>query len=106
MLKKLWHYVQAIVRMPFRLKRIEAMLLVAHYDLEKCMRTLDEVLAKVTEQTTALDSVKSLIVGLKQQLEEALSGVLTPDQQAKVDAIFAAAETNSDKITEALNANV
>ena len=69
--------------------------------------TLDQVLSDVTAQTTKLDSIVSLITGLKQQLADALAGTtLPPAVQAKVDAIFATAEANSAKIDTALSANV
>lgn len=69
--------------------------------------TLDEVLADVQAETTALDSVGELIKGLKQQLADALSGAnLPPAVQAKVDAVFDQAEKNKAKIAAALEANV
>ncbi len=75
--------------------------------LEKIMATLDQVLADVTDESTRLDSMSALISGLKQQVADALSGTtLPPATQAKVDAIFAAAETNKGKIDAALNTNV
>jgi sulfur carrier protein ThiS len=47
------------------------------------------------------------LCALKQQVADALSGATLPAPvQAKVDAIFAAAETNKSKIVTALNANV
>ena len=68
------------------------------------MATLDEVIALVTDESTKLDSVIALIDGLKAQLDEALSGVtLPPAVQEKVDAIFAAANTNAAKIVDALD---
>lgn len=74
---------------------------------EKMMATLDQILADVTAQQTALDSVIALIQGLRQQLADALSGVtLPPAVQAKVDAIFEAAEFNGVKIAQALAENV
>lgn len=74
---------------------------------EQIMATLDQVLQKVTDQDTALDSVRELIVGLRQQLKDALANAnLSPENQAKVDAIFAAAEKNSAEIVEALAENV
>jgi hypothetical protein len=80
----------------------------AIYQLEKrLMASLDQVLDKVSEQTTKLDSVVALIDGLKQQVKDALEGVtLPPAVQAKVDAIFAGATTNSEKIADALDENV
>lgn len=73
---------------------------------EKIMPTLDETLAKVTEQGDRLDSLLAFVSGLKKQLEEALAGQLTPEMQAKIDAIFTEAEENRAKIDEALNVNV
>lgn len=71
------------------------------------MANLDEVLVLVTAETTKLDSIITLIDGLKQQLADALSGVtLPPAVQAKVDEIFANATTNAAKISDALDENV
>jgi NTP pyrophosphatase (non-canonical NTP hydrolase) len=69
---------------------------------EDIMATLDEILADVQAETSLIDGVSTLISGLKQQLADALAGVLTPAQQAEVDAIFAAAETNKQKLSDAL----
>jgi len=74
---------------------------------ETIMATLDQVLTDVTDESTRLDSISALIDGLKQQVADALAGTtLPPATQAKVDAIFAAAETNKAKIDKALNAGV
>lgn len=74
---------------------------------DSIMATLDQILADVTDQSTKLDSIAALIAGLKQQIADALAGVtLPPAVQAKVDAIFTAAEGNSAKIQTALDANV
>ena len=70
------------------------------------MANLDEVIAAVSAQSTKLDSVIVLIAGLKGQLSDFLSGILTPDNQAKVDAIMDAASTNAAKIADALDENV
>lgn len=69
------------------------------------MATLDEVLATVTAEDTAIDSLVALVEGLKAQLDAVLSGELTPAQQAKVDAIFAAVTDNPDRIQAAIDAN-
>lgn len=70
------------------------------------MASLDETLAKVTEEDTDIDSVIALVTGLKQQLADALAGAnLPPDTQAKVDAIFAQASASAGKIVTALGAN-
>ena len=74
---------------------------------EAMMATLDQVLQDVTDESTRLDSISTLITGLKQQVADALSGAtLPPGVQAKVDAVFAAAETNKGKIDAALNTGV
>ena len=71
------------------------------------MATLDQVLADVTDESTRLDSLSTLIAGLKQQVADALAGTTLPAPvQAKIDAIFAQAETNKGKIDTALNTNV
>lgn len=74
--------------------------------LEIIMATLDEVVAKVTEEDTAIDSLIALVQGLKGQLDDVLSGVtLPPGVQAKVDAIFSAVEDNPQRIQDAIDAN-
>jgi len=74
---------------------------------EKIMATLDQVLTDVTDESTRLDSISALIDGLKQQVADALAGTtLPPATQAKVDAIFTAAEANKAKIDKALNTGV
>lgn len=71
------------------------------------MAKLDDILKDVTDESTALDSISTLITGLRQQLSEALSGAtLPPGVQAQVDAIFTQAEANKAKIADALAANV
>ena len=74
---------------------------------ETMMATLDEVLAEVSAQTTKLDSVIALIDALKQQLADLLAGVVVPPAvQAKIDELFATAQTNAAKIADALDENV
>lgn len=70
------------------------------------MASLDEVLKDVTDESTQLDGIGTLITGLQQQVKEAManSGISAADQ-AKIDAIFAAAESNKQKIATALSAN-
>jgi len=75
--------------------------------VNKIMATLDEVLADVTEESTAIDSVSALIAGLQQQLKDALAGATIPaNVQTKIDAVFAQAEANKGKLAAALAANV
>lgn len=71
--------------------------------VDTIMATLDQVLADVTAEATVLDSISTLIAGLKQQLADALSGTtLPPAVQAKVDTIFADCEANREKLVTAL----
>lgn len=71
------------------------------------MANLDQVLQDVTDESTATLLIAVLIAGLKQQVADALAGTTLPAAtQAKVDAIFAAAETNKSKIAAALATNV
>jgi len=69
------------------------------------MQTLDQVLADVADERTQIDSLSTLTAGIKAQLDAVLAGALTPDQQAKVDAIFAGVESNKAAVVAAINAN-
>lgn len=73
---------------------------------ETIMATLDDITADMTEETTAIGGISTLVQGLRQQLADALSGTtLPPAVQAKVDAIFTAAEANKGALAAALAAN-
>jgi molybdopterin-guanine dinucleotide biosynthesis protein A len=67
--------------------------------------TLDSVLADVQTETTLIGSLSTLTSGLKAQLDAVLAGNLTAAQQAQVDAIFAAVESNKQAVTDAITAN-
>ncbi len=67
--------------------------------------TLDQVLQSVTDESTLDDSIIALLQGIKAQLDAVLAGGLSPENQAKVDAIFAAAEANKAKVSAAVTAN-
>ena len=67
--------------------------------------TLDQLLAKVQEETTLETSIVALLTSVKAQLDSALSAELTPSAQAKVDAIFAALEANTGNLSAAVAAN-
>lgn len=68
------------------------------------MSTLDDDIAAIAAQTTAVDSLATFIQGLQAQIA-ALPG-LTAAQQAQVDAIFASVSANTAAITSAMAANV
>src|ERR1017187_8399382 len=72
---------------------------------KRIMASLDETLAAVTAEKTADDSIVALLAGIKAQLAAALANAtLSPADQAKVDAIFAAATANASEITAAIAA--
>lgn len=72
--------------------------------LDQIMKSLDEVLADVTDESTQIDSLSTLFANVEQQLKDALSGATLPAPvQAKVDAIFAGIETNKAKVVTAIN---
>lgn len=68
------------------------------------MATLDDILRNVQDQSTLIDGLGSLVTGLRKQVADALARN-DATTRAKVDAIFAAAESNKAKLTVALTAN-
>ena len=66
------------------------------------MASLDEALAMVTKQTTVDQGLITLTAQIKKMLDDALSGVLTPAQQAKVDAIFSGVQDNMNAVSKAV----
>ena len=73
--------------------------------LSEIMATLDQVLQDVTDQTTQIASLQALILGLKQQIADALSGASLPSGvQVKIDQIFQNLEANKAALANALNA--
>lgn len=70
------------------------------------MATLQELLDLVTAEGTKEDSIIALLNGIKQQLADILAGSeLPPGVQAQVDAVFAAATANANKLDAAITAN-
>lgn len=68
--------------------------------------TIDQVLADVTEESTTIDSIGTLVSGLKDQLAAALANTtVPPDVQAKIDQTFALIESNKAKLAAAVTAN-
>lgn len=71
----------------------------------KMTATLDQILQDTTDESTVIDSLVTLTAGIKAQLDAVLAGALTPEQQAKVDAIFSAVESNKAKVAQAITDN-
>jgi hypothetical protein len=69
-------------------------------------QTLDDIIADISDLGTKEDGLVTLVKGLKDQLATVIPpGTLTPDQQAKVDAIFASVEARKAAIQAALDEN-
>jgi ABC-type transporter Mla subunit MlaD len=67
------------------------------------MADLDQALADIADEKTAIGSVTELINGLRQQLADALSGAsLPPAVQDKINAVFAGLEDNKAALAKAL----
>lgn len=69
------------------------------------MATLDDILTSVTSEEAVDDSIITLLTGIKAQLDAILAGGVSPEVQAKIDAIFAKAEANKAKLAAAIVAN-
>lgn len=71
------------------------------------MASIQDVIDAVTKETTDVDGLGTFVAGLKQQLADALAqvGVLTPEQQAAIDQVFASVTANDQKIVDAMAAN-
>ncbi len=65
---------------------------------------LDDLLQKVKDESTQLDSLKVFVRGIQQKIADVLAGsTLTPSEIAQVDQIFAVMNDNAQKITDAMN---
>ena len=74
--------------------------------VNEIMATLDQIVADVAAEKTALASLGTFISGLQAQLKDALSGAtISPANQAKIDQIFADVEANKAAIAAALTTN-
>ena len=70
---------------------------------EKMMATLEQILEDVKAEKGLIASLSTLLTNLKDQLDQALSGVALPEGvQAKIDEIFSDAEENKAALAQAL----
>ena len=59
------------------------------------MANLDDILSNEADEATQIGVIANIVANLKQQLDDALSGVtLPPAVQAKIDQAFAASTAN------------
>lgn len=69
----------------------------------KMAKTIDDLVTAVAAEKDEVASVKAFVVGIKQQLADALSGAnLPPAVQAKVDAVFAGMTENTTALADAI----
>lgn len=99
------HFDDAVTEADRKLNQILAIVQGLERQESIVMATLDQVLVDVKAESTVVDSLSSLTAGIKAQLDVALAGALTPEVQAKVDAIFAGIEGNKQKMADAIIAN-
>lgn len=77
------------------------------YEQRLMMKTLDEVLDVVNDETTLIGGVGAMIGGLRSQVASAMANqALPPGLQAKVDAIFTSAQKNKEALATALGTNI
>jgi hypothetical protein len=72
------------------------------------MKTIQELVAKIEAEHTAIGGLITLVGGLKQQVVDALAsaGQLSAETQAAIDAAFATVDADTAAIAAALSANV
>lgn len=71
------------------------------------MATLEQVIARIADETTEIGGLKTFVAGLRQQILDALSGAtLPPATQAKIDQVFAGVDKNAHDIVDAMAENV
>ncbi len=90
------------------LRQLRNEILSFRHFLEQRMATfqeqLDQLLGAVTDQSGKIDSMRTFIAGLEQQIKDALSGEnITPESQAKLDQVFAGLENNTQQIVNAID---
>lgn len=71
--------------------------------MRKMAHSLDELIDIVKNEKSVVDSLVSLVHGLKDQLAEAIAKEgISPEAQAKIDGIFQAVTENVQEITDAI----
>jgi len=69
-------------------------------------KSLDDILQDMKDFKSRQDSLIELTNGMRQKVDDALKDVnLTPEQQAKVDAIFDEVEARKAEVQAAIDAN-
>lgn len=94
-----WFSKEDINELNFKLDRILRYLRIITIGEIQQMHNLDEVLAAVAEQTTVVESTKTLLEQLKAMLDAAGT------DPAKINAVFDALAANTDALKAAVVAN-
>jgi hypothetical protein len=68
-------------------------------------KSLDDIIEDLTSLKSRQDALVQLASGLRDQVGAITAGSLTPDQQAKVDAIFDAVEERKAEVQAAIDKN-
>lgn len=69
------------------------------------MKTIQDVVQAVNQETTLVGGVQALLVQLKQQIADGLANQITPEIQAAIDAAFDTATANNQALADAITAN-
>lgn len=94
-----WFSKEDVNELNYKLDRILRFLRIITIGEIQQMHNLDEVLAAVAEQTTVVESTKTLLEQLKAMLDAAGT------DPAKVNAVFDAIAANTDALKAAIVAN-
>jgi hypothetical protein len=102
----LWPYNQVFASIFARLDALEAFRTLQRREASMADKTMDDVLADITDLRTREEGLAAVTNHLQEQLTAALSGmVIPPDVQAKINAAFDAVEANKTEVIAAINAN-
>jgi ABC-type transporter Mla subunit MlaD len=70
-------------------------------DVDKIMKTLDDIVTEVTGEKTVIDSAVTLLNGLSQQLKDALAS----QDPTKIQAVIDQIDANKQELADAITAN-
>jgi uncharacterized coiled-coil protein SlyX len=71
--------------------------------VQKMSATLQQIVDEVATQKTVVDGLQAFVDGLRAQIG-GIPGI-TPEDQAKIDAIFSAVDANTQTVSKALLVN-
>jgi hypothetical protein len=102
----MWPYNQVFASIFARLDALEAFRTLQRREAVMADKTMDDVLADITELRTKEEGLAAVTNHLQEELTAALSGmVIPPEVQAKINAAFDAVEANKAEVVAAIDAN-